>query len=682
MSVQTDYVQLAGGLDEAVGFTTPRAGRLIGTQNFEVTFGSPGYRRIAGYERFDGRTAPSIAEYHTLPFSTGTSAIAPGDTVTGPSGSGVVLLVVLSSGTWAGGNAAGTLVLTALTGTFSAGQALQVGAAPRATATAGATLGAVGDTDYKARVQLARTHYRNQIGRPPGEGAILGVFIYRGVVYCLRNIVGGASATLWASSSGGWTAVRTGLRPGGTMRSVRAGFTGLPGDTGIYAVDGKNRPWRLQGATFSYLPAIYPTEGTSSTSITPGLGSRAFTTSESGRAWTAGQVLRVVSASNAANFMVGTVTTSTASSVTINVTSFGGTTATDWHICREDGVDRPFNLAAHKNHLFLAYPQGQLQHSNLGDPTTYTSTAGVIALGDEIVDVKTLRADVLCITQASRISLLYGSSKLDWELRQHSESSGARFGSTQEVGGNAIFLSDSGIMSLAGSDAFGDFDAANLGQDVQRSLRTVMQAFRCVSLIKSDSQYRIYGGDGSVLVMTWFGGTPTQRNVVFTRLAYAHVPSCSTWDTIADDEYVIFGTEDGWVMRERIGTTFDGAAIDAFFRTSYWHFRSPMVRKRMRKIVVDCDAIEPVQIQFKLDFDFAGPGTPSSDTATVEPSGGYYDQDNWNEFFWSNADAAQLEAYVPGVGKFISLMVWCAEDSEPFRIYGMGVQYSPLELAR
>lgn len=681
MTLRLDYIPLAGGLDESSGMTAPKAGRLIGCENFEIVFGEPGYRRIDGYERLDGRPAPSVATYWRLPFANGTGTISVGDTVDGPSGSGYVLRAQVDSGAW-GVDAAGVLILTAVTGTFADTEALDVSSVQQAEASGPATQAAVGVSDYATDIVLARDYYRALIAKPAGEGVILGLAIYNDVVYCLRNDVGGGTATLWASSVGGWTAVRTGMRPSGTLRSVRAGFTGVAGESALYGTDGKNRPWQLKGSTFTFLPAIYATEITSSTLLTPGLGSKTFNFSETSRAWSGGQEVIAYSASNAANWMIGTVTSSTSSSVTVDVTSFGGVAASDWHLCRNDGVDRPYGVAAHKNHLFLSYPKGQLQHSNLGDPMTYTSTAGVIALGDEIVDTKTLRADVLCITQRDTVSLLYGSGKTTWELKQHSESSGARSGSTLEVGGNAIFLNDAGIMSLSGSQAFGDFDAANLCQDALRTLRRVMADYRCASLVKTDSQYRIYGANKTVLVMTWFSGQVTTQSVAFMRLTYDHQPVCSAWDTIDGEEYILFGTDDGWVMRERVGTTFDGEPITAFLRTSYWHNGSQQQKKRMRKLTIDCDSDEAVDVHFKLDFDFAGPDYASTIDFQTQASGGFYDVDYWDEFFWSSPDTAQLEANVDGVGRYMSLLLWSSGDTQSYRVYGMAEQYSPLEIKR
>ena len=91
-----------------------------------------GYRRIDGHERFDGQAKPSEASYWVLSFDTG-SIVEPAvdATVIGATSgaTGKIGLVVLTSGTWAGNNAAGYLVLFNVSGTFVDTEALSFTAA-------------------------------------------------------------------------------------------------------------------------------------------------------------------------------------------------------------------------------------------------------------------------------------------------------------------------------------------------------------------------------------------------------------------------------------------------------------------------------------------------------------------------------------------------------------------------
>jgi hypothetical protein len=76
-----------------------------------------------------------------LSFNTGTAAIVDGNTVTGATSgaTGVVARVVLQSGTFAGGDAAGRLILSSSTGVFTSGENLTVAAAVKAIAGGAAT---------------------------------------------------------------------------------------------------------------------------------------------------------------------------------------------------------------------------------------------------------------------------------------------------------------------------------------------------------------------------------------------------------------------------------------------------------------------------------------------------------------------------------------------------------------
>jgi hypothetical protein len=75
-----------------------------------------------------GWTAVTLGK--TMTFDTGTLIIADGVTLTGQSSgaTGVVARTVLEDGTWASGDAAGQLILSSTTGTFTPGENLRIGA--------------------------------------------------------------------------------------------------------------------------------------------------------------------------------------------------------------------------------------------------------------------------------------------------------------------------------------------------------------------------------------------------------------------------------------------------------------------------------------------------------------------------------------------------------------------------
>ena len=82
-----------------------------------------------------------ITLFSQISFTTGVAAIAEGNTITQLTSGATALVkrVVLESGTWAAGTAAGRLIINTITGTFDSTNALQVASATKATASSLAT---------------------------------------------------------------------------------------------------------------------------------------------------------------------------------------------------------------------------------------------------------------------------------------------------------------------------------------------------------------------------------------------------------------------------------------------------------------------------------------------------------------------------------------------------------------
>lgn len=173
--IQDDVFACTGGLDLTTPVVALPKGSVQACYNWEPTATSDGYREIDGYERYDGQALASASENPatqralinpvpgsgdvrgvwvfddavyafrdnsgategkmykatgsgwsevdlgaTLSFTTGTAEFLVGETVTGGTSgaTGIVGLVVVSSGDWGTSNAAGVLYLHTVSGTF------------------------------------------------------------------------------------------------------------------------------------------------------------------------------------------------------------------------------------------------------------------------------------------------------------------------------------------------------------------------------------------------------------------------------------------------------------------------------------------------------------------------------------------------------------------------------------
>jgi len=128
MAQKTHYFAFKGGLDLVTPSITKPEGALIQGLNYEPV--SRGYRRVDGYERFDGQPQPSQQQYWTLAFTSGQNEPTVGYVVTGATSgaTGVVVDVVVSSGSWAGNDAVGYIVIRLATGTYSASENITLSA--------------------------------------------------------------------------------------------------------------------------------------------------------------------------------------------------------------------------------------------------------------------------------------------------------------------------------------------------------------------------------------------------------------------------------------------------------------------------------------------------------------------------------------------------------------------------
>ena len=68
--LESDYFPFEGGLNIVGPALSMRPGELVAADNFEVDVRGR-YRRLDGYERFDGQTLPSDITLYRIPFTTG-----------------------------------------------------------------------------------------------------------------------------------------------------------------------------------------------------------------------------------------------------------------------------------------------------------------------------------------------------------------------------------------------------------------------------------------------------------------------------------------------------------------------------------------------------------------------------------------------------------------------------------
>ena len=330
-------------------------------------------------------------------------------------------------------------------------------------------------------------------------------------------------------------------------------------------------------------------------------------------------------------------------------------------------TDTPSHIGVHKNHLFLSFTGGSVQHSGVGNPASWNlvTGAGEIGIGTEVTGFSSMKGDSLAITGRNQISILYGASASDWNLKLFSPAIGAVARTNGQMDSDLYFFNGDDLSSLTATQAFGDFESASVSAVVKPFIDARKSNTVGATVNRDKNQYRLFFDDKSVLV-----GTIINRQVVgFTTWRLEHTPSFIT------EKYM--GCTDGSVMYMDNGVSFNGTAIQSYLRLPFTSFNTPHRKKRFRKATLELEAGSQATLDYLADYDYGSGGSSSGAQATVYGGGGFWDVANWNNFVWSSAVVASAEAYLNGSGMNISLLIVHSSATDPaFTLQGVQLNYS------
>jgi hypothetical protein len=670
VSTQTDTFMLGGGLNLVAPYLAIKPGQAIEALNFEPGL-SGGYRRINGYERFDGRAKPSEQGYTMLQLSD-VAGIVVDSTVTGATSGATAVVVGVDS-------ANGAIGVTAITGAFQAGESLGGGITLDAVGVGG---GAVDSVDSAWRL-VAQNHYRALIQAVPGSGRVLGVIRHENETIAFRNNEGGTEAIAYQASPAGWVAMTFGR----TLR-FKLG-TGLlnEGDTITTAT----------GAGVIKKVIVY--SGATQTSDASGylVLSGVTGTLTSGQAIQVGGVTKATADgdSSAISFLPGGLFSFAqhnfyAATGTYNLYGCDGVnSAWEWDgetlspVLMPDLVGAPFanaptRIMAHKGHLFLALAGGSLQHSVVGEPLTFNGFLGAaeFGLGAEITDLASQAGDVLLAYTRRATFGLYGAGIADWQLKPVAPEAGAIFGTTQVVG-YSMSLDDRGLTMLQRTQAYGNFASASISQSVQPILDKQKASVTASSVVRKRNQYRLYFANGQFLIVYMPGPDKAPE---FMPGQYPVAVRCmSNTEDETGAEMILFGSDDGFVYQDGVGNNFDGESIRFFVRLPFNHAKSARLRKRYRRGQLDLEANGAVQLYFAGEIDYGSPDSLQPDTvsnASIFGGGGYYDTSSWDEIYWDAQVISNARFDLDGTGVNLSLsFLGDSAVTSPFTLHSIQIDY-------
>lgn len=679
MTQKTYTYAFEGGLDTNSAALAVSPGRVIAATNYEPL--AEGYGRVQGYERCDGRTAPSAIGFATLGFDAGHVAIHQNDVVLGATSGAtgkVILEPIAPTGSWGAGTAAGLLVLINVAGTFVDNETLKVGATNCAIVNGILAVDSGPDAATIREWTLdAMAYQRGLIAKVPGEGSVNGVAVHLGVLYAWRNNVGSTRNVCWRATAAGWVQlprlfrlpftigalalaagdVLTGATSGGTARVldtfIDTGTVGA-GDAAGYVVLADYSGSIANGETVNRSGTFALRAGSiAGCDLGPGGKTRTFSYNFYG----ASNRFRLYGANGTGHAFElwpgeGCVTIVTGMVV--------------------DTPTHPFQIG---NHLGLCFPGGSVQISATLQPREFKVIlgAGEIGFGSDVTDVVSSNDTAVAIFGEQKIGVLQGTDTASFALDILTEEAGADADSAQRMG-QTIHLDKRGLRSLSATQNFGNFSTGTLSGLFEKYFRAKRKAgAKVIGTVVSrlKSQFRLYWDDrtGITVYVTssqpQYQGQTAQIGTSAIPFDFSALPAvCFGQGEMADGEGLFAGGSDGYVYRLDSGNNFDGSPIEGFCMTGFNNFKTPEQDWRYHKVVLELQCPPAANIAISAQYDYAdGQNPDSSETDfTVQGGGGFWNSALWNQFYWSQPVEGRAEAPIDGIGANASFIFATTAD--------------------
>lgn len=687
MSQSISAYPFRGGLDTTTAALLTSPSYAIAAMNYEPL--AEGYGRIQGYERFDGRPAPSAAKFWSVDFNVGGTEVEVGDTVEGQSSGATAIVAmapVLASGAWLNNTAAGELILTELTGTFEAGENLMLGLSVVANTTDEPRLfGSSSPEDRQDRLAAAQAWYRGAIQKVPGEGPVRGVAIHGSDVFAWRNNVGSSAGVMYRSTTSGWVAVNLGRRLNFTAGLVEIN----EGDAIVGATSGatatvarlvrRTGNWGSDAEGYIILSGL--TGAFTSETLKVGATNVATVTADVAMTLPPGGQYEAISH----NFY-GNPSRDALYAVNGVGNAFEFCNGVFCPIETGTPTDTPTHIAEIAQHLVMAFPAGSVQHSAAGEPLIFdvVQGAGEFGFGTEITNLIQSNESAIAIFGQKKIGVFSGRDVDTFQLAELTEEAGAYAWTAQRMG-QTVYMDLRGLRDLRATQAFGNFKTGAISAMFDRYLSRKLGANQIpvgsiVSRLKS--QYRVFWADGTGLSIFMGGKAPEALPFSLGGL----VPFCLTSGDIGTEEFLLVGGQDGYVYRLDRGNTFDGNAFDFYIVTPFNHFGNAVQEDRFHKVAIEMIAPNYTDIGIAAMFDYGDGEKVSSlsQSSVVYGDGGLWNAVNYNEFVWSSSVEGWAEAPIDGIGRNASFIFYGETQSQqdPHVLQAYVVYRSPRKFKR
>ena len=318
-------------------------------------------------------------------------------------------------------------------------------------------------------------------------------------------------------------------------------------------------------------------------------------------------------------------------------------------------------------------------------PTTGATSAGAIQIapgdGERITALHTLylpleNEEVLVIFKERSTYLLTGHDAETFAVHKVSDEFGAVSPhSVVQVGNELMFLTTEGVTTLSTATLQGNmtsgFASAKVHPVIRQLNRDKLSESFAVHLRERQEVWWFvaegsYQQNQRVLVLSYAGTPAWSRRSGITA-------SCACLTT---QGLLLTGGYDGHLSQQLRGNTYDGEAIDWLYRTPFYDFSAPHLRKRIREVTLYLKQISALNVTVKAFWDIRrGSSQQEVHTLSVQPdaASSVFGVAVYGADFYAIIGSSLLKFTPSGSGKFLQLEFSGSHAGQPVEIEGWTV---------
>ena len=346
-------------------------------------------------------------------------------------------------------------------------------------------------------------------------------------------------------------------------------------------------------------------------------------------------------------------------------------------------------VAAYREHMFYAGMSSTPQEVVFSQPFdedafSSGSGAGSVKVDDTIVGLKVFR-EALFIFCENRIFKLTGSSSSDFQIAPVTRDIGCINGDTiQEFAGDLIFLGPDGLRTVAGTEKIGDVNLGTISANIQSIFDENIKdssAFDSV-VIPDKTQYRVFfskenvGENFTEGVICVLKAQQSGMGYEFAKIRGVK-PSATDTFISSGDVLVLHGGFDGFVYRQETGTTFDGTAINAKYRSPDLTMKDPGIRKHMQRVIVNFAPESSIDADLfvRYDYESADSARPAAYPLDSTSVAGIYGTSTYGTPTYGGPSQPLVRQPVEGSGFAVALRVNDGGSTAAYSLKGFQLEY-------